>query len=191
MEPLIKFVAKDDDPRDYLRETFRVDQYAVGTDGSSLVFRELRDEDEWSEFNPLPEHKNGIEQAIRRFIGHTLAVKEWREFPTDFDRPHKDKLIERETCDECNGDRIVEWSTCQNDYEADCKGCDGRGSTRVDLVPAEILGKNFNFKLVSRFIDEKNLRINMEELADNDYGRLFFQFGEFGEYKGLILGLRL
>ncbi len=188
-EPLTKFVATDDDPREYLREPFRVDHYAVGTDGHSLLFRELRDEDEWGEFDELPDSKKNIENSVRKFIADALDVTEWRE-SFYFDRPPKEKLTAREKCDECNGDGSVYWSTCQNDYEAECQSCDGIGSTRAAYIPVEILGKSFNFRLVSRFVDAKKLRVSMVDTNENNYGRLFFQFGEFGEYKGLILGLR-
>jgi len=122
---LADFTGYDDDPRSYLIEPFNYGEYQAASNGHIILFEP---------FDGKERPPTMLKQDNIKSIFDKIQSGEYVDIPKLY---FPEKLVchdckgtgrlTRLACEECDATGFVEWSTDFNDYEANCKSCDGDG----------------------------------------------------------------
>jgi len=199
---LLDFCGYEDDPRTYLREPFVYGDYECATNGHMILFQPKGD---------VIKAMCGLQPANMASILEKINSAVYVDMPT-ITLPPKIPCnecngigrITRVPCEECETLGVVEFSNDHNDYEFDCKSCDGEGYnvsagkegnrcsncngtgtiywTSLSAKPFPVLDKHVNAVYASMLIGKDGLQIGA---ADN---MICFKYGD---QFGAIMGMRV
>jgi hypothetical protein len=149
------FLANEKDPREYLREPFRVDDYTVYTNGHTLIA--VLNGELAAECPKLTEKVRGYISDINQKISSQNLLKI---------KPFKYKLFECKKCNstgkidkcpECSGFGEVSFENDHNEYWFDCKTCGGVSGKFDCNMHHEIIGVNFlGFPVNPKYLEQAN-----------------------------------
>lgn len=116
------------------------------------------------------------------FLKAEPVPPEWINIPT---------LPEAEfiQCKECEGQRFVTWKTNWNEYEAECKSCNGTGE-RKEFQKIEINGVIFNVEYLRKISKLPNPKISVLNAGGGISGKEKPAWFKFDGGDGLIMPCR-
>jgi len=206
------FCAAATDIRDYLRTPFKVDGYAVASDGHRFICRPLDGE-------LLPAPPSNVNKTLSELIAKCCSQAGFVSLPK-FTLPEKRNcgickgigtvlVVE---CPECDGEGKIEaespynalcdleCKTCAGDGKEiqaggseQCPECDGDGKTWDKHAHVNVLGIKLDPRYLLAISDAPDLRIKPGLLRPRGIGE--FEDGlllfRSGDYKGAIMGMRI
>lgn len=92
-------------------------------------------------------------------------------------------------CKECDGQRFVTWKTDWNEYEAECKSCDGTGESG-EIRKIEINGVIFNVEYLRKISKLPNFKISVLNAGDGIVEKEKPVWFKFDGGDGLIMPCR-
>lgn len=195
----IKDFFAENDRRDYLKQPFNIDGRTVASNGHILLSTQL-----CAEYDELKEGEAaGIKRVLAGFDATKLTPMPIIPLPDPVECSicGGRGTAHRTQCFECDGEGEVTLENCFNDYECECKSCEGDGfivskhdtetcfscngdgSHYRSRESADVLGVKANMNYLKLIINAPDLHV----FADAEANMLWFKSGDdYGVMMGMV-----